>query len=165
MAGGSISARFRRLTVADAQGLLHIDATIVREHTTLREVAKQAIGMPQSRVIAVVNQQDRVVGILPMRTLSFRVLEKILPERALILARDSDDMPEFLAATHGETAGECMIAPHVVTLEMSLGKAFETIMRFHLDGLPVVDGVGRVVGYLDVMEILKYWVEHGEEGA
>ncbi len=50
-----------------------------------------------------------------------------------------------------------MLPPHRIHLDSPIDEAFERILTLNLDGLPIVDGDDRVIGFFDIAEILVAW--------
>ena len=60
-----------------------------------------------------------------------------------------------------------LVQPAVyVTMGDSVREAFSRMHERRLEGLPVVDGEMRVVGYLDRLQLIRLWLRkrHREEG-
>lgn len=161
----SLHDRFRHLTVGDVHRRLTIDPITVRASTTMREIAELAARSPMTRVVAVVDDDGRLIGIVPLRMVSIRVLSSVLPELALRLTSSTEGMAEFEKAIRGDTAGDIMADPAGLPTTMSLGDAFQRLVTLRVDGLPVVDDQNRVIGYLDAVEVLLAWLRLKEQGA
>lgn len=164
MSSESLHQRFRDLTVREAHDIMPVDPITVPATATIQELADVAARAPATRVLAVTDPDGRLAGIISLRRLSFCVLASVLPERALRLAQDAASMREFVTVTRGHTAADVMDEAASLSLDTPLDEAFERLMALHLDGLPVVDGDERVVGYLDTVEVLLAWLRLRAEG-
>ncbi len=56
------------------------------------------------------------------------------------------------------TARDAMTEPISVTMADTLSDAFEKMHHQQLSGLPVIDEAGKVIGYLDQLQVLSVWV-------
>lgn len=68
------------------------------------------------------------------------------------------EYPETREIGRGETAEQLMEAPVWVRPADTVKDAVDKMLAAHLDGLPIVDGDMRVVGYVDLMELLRLWL-------
>jgi len=117
-------------------------------------VAADIRDRPEVRTAAVVDERGVVVGIIISRMLAEHFFVEEFP--AVTFGEVADLRSSLDAVRVGQrfnTAGEMMGEPVVVKLEDSLHDAFVRIHATHAAGLPVVDGEGRPVAYLDLMTL------------
>ncbi|MDP9373529.1 MAG: CBS domain-containing protein [Chloroflexota bacterium] len=150
--------RIDQLTVADVDRLMDIEPILVQPHESLPAVVRQAVDHPGCSVVAVVDAQGRLLGLLPTRDLTFGAYVHVMPEIFLARARDLGQSGEFGRLSHGRTAGEVMRPPHAVRADEHVAAALSHILAAGLDGLPIVDAANRVVGYLSLLEFLCSWI-------
>ncbi len=81
-----------------------------------------------------------------------------MPEAFLKYAHDLREGGEFAAMSHGRTAEDIMQPPLAVRPHESLEDAFGQLLKANLDGLPIVDDAGRVIGYLNLFEFICAWI-------
>jgi predicted transcriptional regulator len=123
--------------IAEADALLSIGPVIVRRDESLHQIAEKAVANTGCRVIAVVDAEDRLTGVIPVRVLVNDIFLKIVPE----------------------------LPPVSVRREETLRDAFSRMHDAKLNGLPIIDADQRVVGYVDQLEMLLVWVRStGREG-
>lgn len=72
--------------------------------------------------------------------------------------KGSLEYPEAREIARGETAEQLMEVPVWVRPADTVKDAVDKMLAAHLDGLPIVDGDMRVVGYIDLMELLRLWL-------
>ena len=134
------------------------DAIVVRSEDSLQHLASVAVERPGCRVIAVIDGDGRLAGLVPVRLLVNDIFLKIVPEEFLGVIHDVDDALEYAQHIGARTAGDIMLEPVAVRGEASVRDAFELMHKARLNGLPVVDADAKVVGYLDQLELLLAWI-------
>ncbi len=144
--------------IAVADRILEMSPVIVSATASLREVAEQAVQNTGCRVIAVVDDERRLVGLLPVRVLVNDVFLKIVPEEFLGDITNLEGALKYAEHLAARTAGDVMGPPVSVHPEESVRDAFERMHVHHLNGLPVTDANEVVVGYVDQLELLMVWV-------
>lgn len=152
-------------TIAETDRLLRMEPVVVRAGAGLRETAELAVQNTGCRVLAVVNDDDRLVGLLPVRTLVNDVFLKLVPEEFLGEITDLEAAHKYAEHVGARTAGDIMLDPQSVTREDSVRAAFERMHEHKLNGLPIIDDDRRVVGYLDQLELLLVWVRATGRGS
>ena len=134
------------------------DVPSVTPETPLEEVIAALVGFPFRRVV-VRNATGSVVGLISDREL----LERVEPH-----ARPSmiDALVQRIRGRTGETkegphfrsgqAGDVMASPvHVVTDDATIVEAIRLMVERTVKCLPVVDGVGQLVGMVDRQSLLR----------
>jgi CBS domain-containing protein len=146
-------------TVSDADKFLHIGPVIVHGDDSLRTAAEKAVENTGCRVIAVVDDSERLIGVLPVRRLLNDIFLKIVPEEFLGEIRDMDAALEYAGHIRARTARDVMLAPVSVRQGDTVRDAFERMHGAKLNGLPIIDDDGQVVGFVDQLELLLVWVQ------
>ena len=144
--------------IADADTLLSIQPVVVRPDDDLQQVAEQAARQPGARVIAVADEEQRLLGVIPVRMLVNEIFMKIVPEEFLGEITDMEHVLRYAKHMGARTARDIMLPPVSVRLRETVRAAFERMHRSKLNGLPITDEAGRVVGYVDQLELLLVWV-------
>src|SRR5918999_2432224 len=88
----------QRTTIAEADRLLRIGPMIVHAGDSLERLAELAVGNPSCRVLSVVDRDDRLVGLIPVRVLVNDIFLKVVPEEFLGEIFDLDAALKY--ATH-----------------------------------------------------------------
>jgi CBS domain-containing protein len=145
-------------SIAETDRILRMEPVIVRTDASLRETAEVAVENTGCRVLAVVDGQDRLVGVLPVRTLVNDVFLKLVPEEFLGEITDLEAAHKYAEHVGARTAGDIMLEPVWVTRSDSVRTAFRRMHEAKLNGLPIIDEDRRVAGYLDQLELLLVWV-------
>jgi CBS-domain-containing membrane protein len=145
-------------TIAETDRILRMEPVVVRSRASLRETAEQAVQNTGCRVISVVDDDRRLVGVLPVRSLVNDVFLKLMPEEFLGEITDLEAVHRYAEHVGARTAADVMVEPVSVRGDELVRTAFERMHESKLNGLPIVDDDGRVVGYIDQLELLLVWV-------
>jgi CBS domain-containing protein len=152
-------------TIEEADRILRMHPVVVRASASLAEVAERAVDNPGCRVIAVVNDDDRLVGVLPTDALVDEVFQKIVPEEFLGEITDLEAALRYASRIGARTAGDIMAPPVSVHSDENVRTAFERMHTSSYQGLPITDREEHVLGYVDQLELLVVWVHAtGREG-
>jgi len=147
-------ARLARQTpVSVCQSLLAIEPLVAREDDDLLALMHRAVAQPQTRIIGVVDDGGRLVGILPILRLAESVVARVVPEALLHGITDVADVARFGHAIEARTAGQAMLPPASIAPTATVAEAFRQMHALRLSGLYVVDESGRPTGYLDLLEL------------
>jgi CBS domain-containing protein len=144
--------------IAEADTVLHIEAVIARGTDSLRTVAEAAVENTGCRVIAVVDDDVRLIGVIPVRALVNDIFLKIVPEEFLGEILDLEGALKYAEHIGARTARDIMLPPISVRPDETVRDAFERMHAAKLNGVPITDADGRVVGYVDQLELLLVWV-------
>lgn len=152
-------------TIADADTILQMRPVVVRSGDSLQRVAEAAVENTGCRVIAVVDSEERLIGVIPVGRLVKDIFLKIVPEEFLGEIQDVDAVLEYAGHIGARTAGQIMSEPVSVQLDDTVRDAFARLQAVDVAGIPIVDGEQRVVGYVDQLELLLVWVRaSGRQG-
>lgn len=144
--------------IAEADTILQMRPVIVRGEMSLQRVAEAAVENTACRVIAVVDGDERLIGVIPVRRLVNDIFLKIVPEEALGEIDDMEAALEYARHIGARVASEIMSQRVSVTLDDTVRDAFAKLQASDLNGLPIIDAEDRVVGYIDQLELLLVWV-------
>lgn len=151
--------------IAVADRFLRMEPVVVHSDDSLRTVAEQAVENTGCRVIAVVDGDRKLLGVVPVRILVNDIFLKIVPEEFLGEIVDLQGALKYAEHVGARTARDIMLPPASVRRDESVRDAFERMHAARLNGLPITDEVARVVGYVDQLELLLVWVRaSGREG-
>lgn len=157
--------RFEAMTVAEADRLLGLEPILASPDEPLLALIRRAVASPACRVIGVVGETGRLIGLIPLGDLAFAAFVRVMPEIFLREARDALQGGEFARMAHASTASEVMRPPDAVRLSDTLELAYGRLLAARLEGLPIVDDAGHVVGYLNLPEFLGAWLLSRPMGA
>jgi CBS domain-containing protein len=144
--------------IAEADRFLRMGPVIVHADDSLRTVAERAVENTGCRVISVVDDAERLIGGVPVRVLVNDIFLKIVPEEFLGEILDLEGALKYAEHLGVRTARDIMLPPVSVRRDETVRDAFERMHHAKLNGLPIIDGQGRVTGYVDQLELLLVWV-------
>lgn len=151
--------------IEDVDRLSRIGPTIARSEESLRDIAEKAVQNPGCRVIAVVDSGGRLTGVIPVRVLVNDIFLKIVPEEFLGEISDIEGALRYAEHIGARTAADIELPAVAVGRTDTVRDAFQRMHDAKLQGLPIIDGDRRVVGYVDQLEMLLVWVRAtGREG-
>lgn len=144
--------------IADADHLLTAEAVVVNRTDSLEAIAERAVNNPTCRVLAVVDDDGRLAGLIPIRVLVNDIFLKIVPEEFLGEIADLEAALRYARHIAARTAADVMVDPVRVRPDETVRTAFERMHHSKMNGLPICDSDDRVIGYLDMLELLLVWV-------
>ena len=118
---------------------------------------------PKVQVVCVVNEEGRLIGLLDIRDLADDLFFHILPEEFLSEITDLEGVGQFAQKMTMRTAADAMQKPVWVKRQETVKEAFKRMHEHRLPGLPVVDDLYHVVGYVDLLELMAACLECGAE--
>lgn len=142
----------RKLTVAKARKLITENPTLVNANESLPELALAITEDPKTRTLYVVDKSKRLIGLITLRDLIQAVFANLLEIdmlghgvfRRLGIKEASDIMSTALIYAKDD-------------------ENIETVLKRMLDNrlteIPVIDQNMKVVGELNLLEMLSIWVE------
>jgi len=144
----------RQTSVEDVLKILDLKPTIVRSDSPLDQVAVAMLAHPRTHIACVVNEDERLVGIIGLRSIADDLFFHIMPEEFMSDVHDLESAMEFADRSRMRTAADAMRPPEWVKREELVKDAFERMHDKRLSGLPVVDDRYRVVGYINLFELM-----------
>ncbi len=165
---GDISAERDSITgetsVRDAWALFAEEPVAVPEGTVLRDVAELLSRRRGVHTVAVVDDKERLVGIIPLRLIMDEMLFHIAPEEFLADLQKEETMEEFGKISHADTVDGLMQKPAYATMDDTVGDAYGRMHEKRLEGLPIVDADMKPIGYVDRFQLLRALLQACDEG-
>ena len=153
----------RDTPVEEVVAVLNLEPTIVNVDTPLEDIPQKMLIHPNVHVTCVVAEDDRLVGLLGLRALADDIFFHILPEEFLSEISDLDEAMEFANRSHMRTAADAMQDPVWVKQGETVKDAFKRMHENDLAGLPVVNDLYHVVGYINLLELLAICMKKEDE--
>ncbi len=133
---------------------------VVSTNQTLLEVAEAVAGHPGMTIACVVNQRNRLVGLISLRQLLDDLFMAVVPEEFLAESISFDKVMNFAKLDQTQTAGDAMVAPVWVTEDDTVKDAFVRMHEHQLAAIPVVDDQQEVVGCISRIDLLLLYAKH-----
>lgn len=155
--------RFAKHTpVLEVDHDLDIGPVLVRQTDDLLTVARRAFRHPSTRLLAVVDEADRLVGVIPVLRVVEEVVAHAAPEQLMADVTNIESAVRFGREVGAHTCGDLMSPPVALHRTSTVADAFRAMREHHYSGLPVVDDDGQVIAYIDLLELaLRYLEERG----
>ncbi len=153
----------REIPVAMVDKTLNLEPVIVQNSQPLIEVAQLMIKHPGVHVACVVDEQQRLVGLLSLRNLADDLLLTVFPEEFLSEAHDLEEALRFARLSRTQTAADAMIPAVWVKENDTLKEAFQRMHDNQLSGLPIINDHYEVTGYINLLELLAAYAGSQEQ--
>jgi CBS domain-containing protein len=150
----------RDTPVSVVNQILNLEPVIVQVDQSLIEVAEAMIKARHTiHVACVVNEQQRLVGLISLRSLTDDLFMQVVPEDFLSEARDLENALHFADLGRTHTAGEAMMPAVWVNEEDTIRDGFHKMHENQLSGIPILNDRYEVIGYIDLLELLAIYVQ------
>jgi CBS domain-containing protein len=153
----------RNTPVEEVVAVMNLQPTIVSLDIPLDEIAQAMLTHPRVHVACVVADDGRLVGLIHLRALADDIFFHIMPEEFLSEISDLDEAMEFANRSRMRTAADAMQDPVWVKQGETVKDAFKRMHEHDLAGLPVVNDLYQVVGYINLLELLAICMKQEDE--
>ncbi len=140
----------KRIKVSKVRKFITQEASIVDKHAGLMEIAKKIVEDPKTRSVYVVDKDNRLIGIIPVNFLAQYLFYEYIPDEFFYY--------KAVKPLEEVRAEDIMIPPVFVREEDTLNIAFEKMAGNDLRELPVVDNDMKIIGDLNILELIIAWV-------
>jgi CBS domain-containing protein len=128
--------------------------TIVTVDTPLMEVLKAFLKNPNVPIACVINQEERLVGMIKEEWFAEMMLVPAMPEKFIQDPEQYDKAIRYARMDSNQKAFDIMVEPFFINNECTLEEAYAEMQSKGSVGLPVVNKHYRVVGYLSLTQLL-----------
>jgi len=156
-------ADLRDTPVETLNSLLNLEPIIVPGEAPLDDVARAMLAHPNVHVASVVAEDGRLIGLLDLSTLVDDLFFHILPEEFLNEITDLDTLMDFANKTRTLTAKDAMMPAVWLKNEETVKEAFKRMHVNKLPGLPLVDNLYHVIGYINLLELLSLCIQENDD--
>lgn len=132
----------------------NIAPIIVRVDEKIIDISQKFIEHPNTRIACVINNENRLVGLIDFPTLAEILMITIIPEEYLDNASGFEKAVQYAVIENLPLAAEVMTEPVFVMLNENLQTAYHRMHTNHLTELPVVDNNYFVKGFITLQGIL-----------
>jgi CBS-domain-containing membrane protein len=131
---------------------------LVQAGDSLHRLAELAVQNPACRTLCVIDDDERLIGLISVTELLNDIFLKVVPEEFLGEIQDVPGALRYAEQIGARTAGDIMRPSLSVAADDTIRQVFRHLHQSALDGLPVTDADGRVIAYLDQLELLMAWI-------
>ncbi len=143
--------------------ILSLEPTIVHPDMPLETVAQAMTQRCNVHIACVVAEDDRLIGLIGLRRLADDLFFHIMPEEFLSEITDLEHVMQYADKSRMRTAADAMQEPVWVKRGETVKDAFKRMHDQGLAGLPVVDDLYHVVGYINLLELMAVCLQEGDE--
>lgn len=131
--------------------------TVVTVDTPLNEVLQAFLNNPHVTIACVINQEERLVGIIKEEWFAEMMLVPAMPEKFIQDPEQYEKAIAYARMDPDQKAFDIMLDPVYISHEGTLEEAFVEMQSKGLVGLPMVNKHYRVVGFLSLTELLDIY--------
>lgn len=148
-----IEEELLNINVGDINKLIVKNPAIVKENCTIREMLEKVIEDTRSRHAYIVDEDDHLIGSIRMN----QIIQYLFPTTILLEDRDSPRLCSFLDYSEASKVSEIMNRNPIYVFEKtSLPEMIKIMHQETVNELPVVDKNLRVVGEVNVLQIIAF---------
>ncbi len=137
--------------------------TIVSADSPLKEVMQAFLSNPNVPIVSVINQEERLVGIIKEEWFAEIMLVPAMPEKFVQDPEQYDKALTFARMDPDGKAFDIMEDPIFINNESTLEEAYLELQEHQCTGLPVVNKHYRVTGYLTLTELMAVYFSGDEQ--
>lgn len=128
---------------------------IVHVDTPLDEIVKQFVTNPQISLACVINQEDRLVGLIEEKQLGEIMLIPAMPDQFIQDPEGYEQALKYAKMKPDRPASDVMGEAAFVSESGTLEEAYIAMRSHKLEALPVVDKHYHVTGYITLKGVLS----------
>lgn len=144
----------KNMMVSEVLPQLAIQPTIVRVDTSLFDVVTQLQINPGMPAACVVNKEDRLVGVIPLKGLADVMMAPVMPEAYIHDSEGYEKALRFADVNQLPVAAAIMSDPVYVIENETLEHTYQRMREWNLSGLPVLDKLYRVKGFITMLGLM-----------
>lgn len=153
--------RQRNIPVSEILPLLNLNPTIVRMNTPLLEVMTLLLANPGVPAACVVNNEDRLMGVIPIKSLADVMMIPVMPEAYINDPEEYDKALQYAQITNQHIAAGVMKDPVFMLEEDTLADVFQKMRDHNLSGVPVVDKNYHISGFITLLGLMAVCFPQG----
>ena len=146
--------RMRSVPVSAVLAVHDLQPAIVDRDDSLKEVARKMLEHPNAHVACVVNEENRLSGLIRLESVVNDLFVYLMPEEYFQDMSKLDAALEYAAKLKHRTAADSAEEPVSVYPHDTVRTAFQRMHDSRLSGIPVIDETHHIVGYINLLEML-----------
>jgi CBS domain-containing protein len=144
----------KNMAVSEILPLLTIRPTIVRVDTSLFDVVTELQNNPGMPAACVINKEERLVGVIPLKGLADVMMAPVMPEAYIHDSESYETALRFADVNQLPVAAAIMSDPVYVIESETLEQTYQRMREWNLSGLPVLDKLYRVKGFITMLGLM-----------
>jgi CBS domain-containing protein len=144
----------RNTPVSEIIHLLEILPTIIRVDTPLLEVVSELQMNPGMPAACVINNEERLVGVITLKALADIMMAPVMPDAYINDPEGYEKAVQFADVNQLPIAATIMSDPVFVAEDETLEQTYQRMKDRNLSGLPVVDKLYRVKGFITLLGLM-----------
>ena len=144
----------KNTTVSEIFDQLSLQPTTVRVDTSLIDVVQQLQANPGMPAACVINKEERLVGVIPLKGLADVMMASVMPEAYINDPDGYEKALNFANVNQLPVAAAIMIDPVYVIENETLEQTYQRMREWNLSGLPVLDRLYRVKGFITMLGLM-----------
>jgi PII-like signaling protein len=145
----------RNIPVSDIIQKSNRQPALVKMEYQLPEVLSILIKTPDTCTACVINNEERLMGLIESQMLAEWMFIPVIPEAYLDDPKEYDRTIKFASIHHLPLAADIIRDPVFVHPEDTLENAYQLMKDNRITDLPVVDHNYRVLGYISLLELME----------
>ncbi len=141
----------KRIKVKSVRSLITKIASVVKKDDDPMTIAKAIVSDPKTRSVYVVDNDNKLLGIIPVINFAQYLFYEYVPDEFLYY--------KAVKPLEIIKAEDIMLPSAYVKENDSLETAFQKMFTENLKELPVVDDNLHVIGDLNILELVTAWIE------
>ncbi len=147
--------KLAKIKVKDISSLVVKKAAILNKNASIDELLEKIIEDTNSRHVYIVDENSKLVGSVRLNS----VVEYLFPTATLLRSKDNFNFMQFLSLSSVKSVEKIMIKfPNFVYEETSLSEMVQIMTREKVNELPVIDKAKKVIGEVNILEVISYYV-------
>ena len=148
--------KLAKIKVQNIKDLIVKKPAIVTAKTPINEVLKKIIEDTRSRHAYIVNDENILIGSIRVNN----IIQYLFPTTILLDSSEAPHIGSFMEYSSATTAGDIMNTnPSYVFEDTLLAEMAQIMMREKINELPVVDKNKKIIGEVNILEIIAYYLK------
>lgn len=142
--------------VKEIRGLICKSPSVLHENSSLLDLLREIIKDTRSRHVYVVNDQDKLVGSVRVKN----TIQYLFPSLTLLQESKAMQISSYLDYSTATSVKDIMTTiPEYVYETTTLAELITIMVREQVNEVPVIDKDRRIIGEVNFLEIIAYYLK------
>jgi len=147
--------KLAKIQVRNIRDLIVKEPAVVKRNAPINEVLEKIIKDTRSRHAYIVDKKNVLIGSIRVNN----IIQYLFPTTILLDSSESPHIGSFMEYSSATTAANIMNTnPNFVYEETSLAEMAQIMTREKINELPVVDKDKKIIGEVNILEIIAYYL-------